>query len=139
MTNPHNRFFFIRLCRFFLSPTNLITFILRTFCKHISPLLKKSAEIHFQHPFFLKINTPFLFTQHGGSGACSGSFSVIPPLPPFPSPVNFLSQVFYYSYSSLYINVFWNVHKDGSLMQMQRFVIYAIANIQSCGIRDFYR
>jgi hypothetical protein len=31
-----------------------------------SALLKKSAEILFQYPLSLKINTPFLITQHGG-------------------------------------------------------------------------
>ena len=35
-----------------------------------SALLKKSAEILFQYPLSLKINTPFLNTQHGGSDAC---------------------------------------------------------------------
>ena len=37
-----------------------------------SALLKKSAEILFQYPLSLKINTPFLITQHGGSDACGG-------------------------------------------------------------------
>ena len=45
-----------------------------------------------QNPISLKISTRFLFTQHGGSGACGGSFSVIPPLPPFPSPVHFFPE-----------------------------------------------
>ena len=40
----------------------------------------------FQNPISLKISTRFLFTQHGGSGACGGSFSVIPP------PVHFLPR-----------------------------------------------
>ena len=37
--NPHNRFFFIRLCGFALLPNNLITSILRTFCKGLSSLI----------------------------------------------------------------------------------------------------
>ena len=41
----------------------------------------------FQNPISLKISTRFLITQHGGSGACDGNFSVIPPFPP---PVHFL-------------------------------------------------
>ena len=48
-----------------------------------SALLKKSAEILFQYPLSLKINTPFLITQHGGSDACGGMAEKFPPLPPF--------------------------------------------------------
>ena len=39
------------------------------FADIFSALLKKSAEILFQYPLSLKINTPFLNTQHGGSDA----------------------------------------------------------------------
>ena len=38
-TNPHNRFFFIRLCGFSLSPNNLIASTPRTFCKGLSSLI----------------------------------------------------------------------------------------------------
>ena len=44
-----------------------------------SDLLKKSAEILFQYPLSLKINTPFLITQHGGSDACGGMAEKFPP------------------------------------------------------------
>ena len=44
-----------------------------------SALLKKSAEILFQYPLSLKINTPFLITQHGGSDACGGMAEKFPP------------------------------------------------------------
>ena len=50
-----------------------------------------------------------------------------------------LGNAFYYSYSSLYIKVLWNVHKECILLQIQRLVIYAVADIQSCGIRHLYR
>ena len=58
-------------------------FFPRTFCEHILKLSQKSAEILFQYPLSLKINTPFLITQHGGSGACGGMAEKFPPLPPF--------------------------------------------------------
>ena len=38
-------------------------------------------------------------------------------------------HVLYYRYSSLYIKVFWNVHKECILLHMQRFVIYAVADV----------
>ena len=62
-TNPHNQFFFIRLCEFTLSPNNLITSILRTSCGHIlSPPQKVRRNLrHDYSP--LTINAPFLITQ----------------------------------------------------------------------------
>ena len=44
-----------------------------------SALLKKSAEILFQYPLSLKINAPFLITQHGGNGGVFSATSAIPP------------------------------------------------------------
>ena len=59
-----------------------------------SYLLKKSAEILFQYPLSLKINTPFLITQHGGSDACGGMAEKFPPFPPLSPHVIFISHEF---------------------------------------------
>ena len=59
-----------------------------------SALLKKSAEILFQYPLSLKINTPFLITQHGGSDACGGMAEKFPPFPPLSPHVIFISHEF---------------------------------------------
>ena len=52
--------------------------------------LLKSPQKSIPTSFLPENQCCILNTQHGGSGACGGNFSVIPPLPPFPSPVDFL-------------------------------------------------
>ena len=55
-------------------PTDFLRIHSRTFSKvRRNPL---------QDHFYLRINTPFLITQHGGSGACGGMAEKFPPFPP---------------------------------------------------------
>ena len=68
--------------------------ILRTSREHIFNPPQKSAEILFQYPLSLKINTQFLITQHGGSDACGGMAEKFPPFPPLSPHVIFISHEF---------------------------------------------
>ena len=56
--------------------------------------LLKSPQKSFPAPFSLKINTPFLITQHGGSDACGGMAEKFPPFPPLSPHVIFISHEF---------------------------------------------
>jgi hypothetical protein len=81
-----------------------------------SALLKKSAEILFQYPLSLKINTPFLITQHGGSDACGGMAEKFPPFPPLPPHVVFIFRASFYGFPfSLFSFYFFRRDTDPSL------------------------
>ena len=66
------------------------TDFLRTYSRTFSKVRRNSFPAHFS----LKINTPFLITQHGGSDACGGMAEKFPPFPPLSPHVIFISHEF---------------------------------------------
>ena len=53
----------------------------------------------FSAPFSLKINAPFLITQHGGTDTCGGMAEKFPPLPPLSPHVIFIFRVRFLRFS----------------------------------------